>query len=107
MRKEKIAVIGDKDLVLAFKAIGMDVFSANSAGEAYEQIKLLARNYSVIFITEDLAEQISDVIEKYRTEAYPAIIPIPSSEGSTGFGMSGIKKDVERAVGTDILFKED
>lgn len=107
MRKEKIAVLGDKDLILAFKAIGMDVFSANTAGEAQEQIKLLARNYSVIFITENLAEMIEEDIEKYRTRAYPAIIPIPSSKGASGFGMAGIKKDVERAVGTDILFNQD
>lgn len=107
MRKEKIAVLGDKDLILAFKAIGMDVFSADTASDAQEQLKLLARNYSVIYITEDLAEMIEDDIEKYRTRAYPAIIPIPSSKGASGFGMAGIKKDVERAVGTDILFNQD
>lgn len=107
MRKEKIAVLGDKDLILAFKAIGMDVFSADTANDAQEQLKLLARNYSVIYITEDLAEMIEEDIEKYRTRAYPAIIPIPSSKGASGFGMAGIKKDVERAVGTDILFNQD
>lgn len=107
MRKGKIAVVGDKDSILAFKAVGMDIFDANTAGEANERIKLLARNYSVIFITEDLAEEIADVIEKYKTRPYPAIIPIPTSQGASGFGMDGIKRDVERAVGTDILFKED
>lgn len=107
MRKETIAVIGDKDLVLAFKSIGIDVFPANTAGEATEQIKKLARNYSVIFITEDLAEEIHDYIFKYRMRSVPAIIPIPSSQGATGFGMEGIKKDVERAIGADILFNQD
>lgn len=106
MRKEKIAVLGDGDLVLAFKAIGMDVFSANSAGEASEQLKLLARNYSVIFITEDLAREIPEHIEKFKTKAYPAIIPIPSADGVSGFGVESIRKDVERAVGTDILFND-
>ena len=50
MRKEKIAVLGASDITLAFKAIGMDVYDANSIGEASEKLKLLARNYSVIFI---------------------------------------------------------
>lgn len=106
MRKEKIAVLGDSDIALAFKAIGMDVYNANSAGEASEQLKLLARNYSVIFITEDLAMQISDYIDKFKNRPYPAIIPIPSSKGSTGYGIENIKKDVEKAVGMDILFKD-
>lgn len=106
MRKEKIAVLGDGDITLVFKAIGMDVFNANSVGEASEQLKILARNYSVIFITEDLAMQISDHIDKFKTRAYPAIIPIPSASGASGYGIEGIKKDVERAVGMDILFKD-
>ncbi len=79
MRKEKIAVLGDSDITLAFKAIGMDVYNANSVGEASEKLRLLARNYSVIFIT---------------------------SNGTTGYGVQNIKKDVEKAVGTDILFKD-
>lgn len=106
MRKERIAVLGDSDITLAFKAIGMDVYNANSAGEASESLRLLARNYSVIFITEDLASQIEDHIAKFKNRTYPAIIPIPSSKGSTGYGIENIKKDVEKAVGTDILFKE-
>ncbi|MDE6967294.1 MAG: V-type ATP synthase subunit F, partial [Clostridia bacterium] len=81
-------------------------FNANSAGEASEKLRLLARNYSVIFITEDLAVQIAEQIEKFRSRTYPAIIPIPSSKGATGYGIENIKKDVEKAVGTDILFNE-
>ncbi|HOB64633.1 MAG: V-type ATP synthase subunit F [Clostridiales bacterium] len=101
---EKIAVIGDKDSVLAFKALGVDVFGARSAAEASDTLKKLAREYAVIFITEDIAQSISDIVERYRVRAYPAVIPIPSSKGTTGYGMSGISKDVERAIGADILF---
>ena len=104
MRKEKIAVLGDSDITLVFKAVGMDVY--NAVGEASEKLKLLARNYSVIFITEDLAVQIEEQIAKFKNRTYPAIIPIPSSKGSTGYGIENIKKDVERAVGTDILFND-
>lgn len=105
MLKEQIAVIGDADTILAFKTVGIDIFPANTAGEATEQVKLLARNYSVIFITEDLAEQISDYLAKFRSRSLPAIIPIPSSQGSTGYGMENIAKNVERAVGSNILDK--
>lgn len=108
MYKERVAVIGDKDIVLAFKAAGMDVFAAESAAEAEKILKTRAKDHCVIFITEDLASGMGDALEKYKRKAYPAVIPIPSSSGTTGFGMAGIKADVERAVGTDILFnKED
>lgn len=108
MNNGKIAVVGDKDLILAFKAAGMEVFCARSAEEAEKTVKKLAKDYAVIFVTEDLAIQIEETVDKYRDRAYPAIIPIPSSSGATGYGMRRISRDVEMAVGTDILFnKED
>ncbi len=104
----KMAVVGDKDLILAFKAIGLDVFCCQNLEETEKTIKQLAKDYAVIFITEDLALQADSLLAKYKTKAYPAIIPIPSSSGSNGYGMQGIKNDVEKAIGADILFnKED
>lgn len=109
MREGKIAVVGDKDLILAFKAISMETFCADNKEEGEKVIRQLAKNnYAVIFVTENLAEQMDSLLAKYKTKAYPAIIPIPTSAKSNGYGMKGIKADVERAIGTDILFnKED
>lgn len=108
MREGRIAVIGDKDLILAFKAIGMEVFSVADVEQCETLIKKLAKTHTVIFITEDYAKMCESVILRYKSMAFPAIIPIPSSAGSTGYGLANIKKDVEKAVGTDILFnKED
>ena len=108
MRSNKIAVVGNKDIILAFKAIGMDVFSVDTPLEGEKIIKDISKEYAVIFLTEDIAKGMEEVLMKYKAKPYPAIIPIPSHEGSTGFGLLGIKKDVEKAVGTDILFdKED
>ena len=77
MLNNKIAVLGDKDIILAFKAVGADVFSANGYFEAAEKMKKLAREYAIIFVTEDIAEQIADVIARYKSRPYPAVIPIP------------------------------
>ena len=60
----------------------------------------------IIFKWRDDSKQIEEQIERYRNRTYPAIIPIPSSSGSTGYGVANIKKDVEKAVGTDILFND-
>lgn len=103
----RIAVVGDKDSVLAFKAIGLDVFNVPSEAEAKDTIKNLAKDYKVIFITDKLAQTLEYVLVKYKSRPYPVIVPIPSAEGSNGFGMQGIKRDIEKAIGSDILFKEE
>jgi V/A-type H+-transporting ATPase subunit F len=104
----KIAVIGDREFILAFKITGADVFAAATPFDVRDALKKLsADGYAVIFITERLAESAAESVERYKTQAYPIILPIPDSAGSTGFGMRGLSKDVEKAVGADILFKEN
>ncbi len=99
----KIAVIGDKDSVLAFKAVGADTFGSQSMFETNDLLRRLKDEYAVIFITEDLAAQVAETINKFKTRAYPAVIPIPGSAGTNGFGIKGIRRDVEKAIGADIL----
>ncbi|MFA6867328.1 MAG: V-type ATP synthase subunit F [Clostridia bacterium] len=103
MRNNKIAVIGDKDSILAFKAVGADVFPVKNEFEASDTLKLLARSYAIIFITEDIAKTIENIIDRYKNRPYPAVIPIPNASGSTGFGLAGISKNVEKALGVDIF----
>lgn len=104
----KIAVIGDKDSVMAFKAVGVEVFDATTASEAQALIRRLSQErYAVLFLAENLAEQIPDVLSKAKTKTFPAIVPIPTTEESSGFGMRSIKSDVEKAIGVDIIFNKD
>ncbi|HPD02997.1 MAG: V-type ATP synthase subunit F [Christensenellales bacterium] len=107
MGKEKIAVIGDKDSVLAFKAVGARIFPVSDDAEARETLKNAARSYPVIFITEKFARAAEPLLLRYKSRAYPAVIPIPSAEGGDGYGMECLKKDVERAIGADILFEKE
>ena len=102
-----IAVVGDKDSVLAFKAIGIDAYPVDGEMQARDVVKELARKYSVIFITDAIAMQIESLLKRYKTRPYPVVVPIPSAEGNTGFGMSGIKSDVEKAIGSDIVFGKE
>ena len=54
-------------------------------------------------IAETLLEQIPEVYDAYKTNPDLAVIPLPASSGSTGFGLHGIDRAVERAVGANIL----
>ena len=100
----KIAVMGDKDSIFGFAALGMDIYPSDEPEAAAATLKKLADNgFGIIYITEELAEKISEVVEKYRFESSPAIIPIPGIKGNTGAGMADVNKSVEKAVGSNIL----
>jgi V/A-type H+-transporting ATPase subunit F len=100
----KIAVVGDQDSVLGFRALGLDVYSVDGVDQAKKVIHDLAReNYAIIYLTEQLAAQMQPEIARYKDMLTPAIILIPGKEGSLGIGMANVKTAVERAVGADIL----
>ncbi len=100
----KAAVIGDQDSILAFNALGMDIFTAEKAEIAARLIDQLAGSgYAVIYITEPVAALVSDRIAYYRERELPAIVPVPSIKGMTGSGMQQVKNSVKKAVGIDIL----
>lgn len=103
MRKDKIAVLGDKDSILSFKAIGFDAYDVNDEEESRTKLKALAMNYKIIYVTEDYAEILAEQIEKYQKKALPIIVPIPTLKSNTGFGLRKVHENVERAIGTDIL----
>lgn len=106
--KGDLAIIGDRDSVLLAKAVGLQVFDETSPEKASQRIYALAKEgCKIIFLTEPLYEKCGEAIEKFKSETFPAIIPIPDSHGSTGVAMAQIKANVEKAIGADILFSED
>ena len=42
---------------------------------------------------------------RYRESLLPAVIPIPGVRGNTGMGIAMVKRSVEQAVGSDIIFR--
>ncbi|MBQ3090691.1 MAG: V-type ATP synthase subunit F [Oscillospiraceae bacterium] len=101
----KIAVLGDRESVLGFKALGLDVHSAETVEDGRKILHRLAKDgqTAIIYLTEQYAAQMMDEVKKYKDEVMPAIILIPGKAGSMGIGMQNITDSVERAVGADIL----
>jgi len=100
----KIAVLGDRDSVMGFKALGLDVFPAETPEEAKSILHKLAKEpYAVIYLTEQMALHLEAEIARYKDNLTPAIILIPGKEGSLGIGMKNVSRAVERAIGADIL----
>ncbi|EPI01009.1 ATP synthase, subunit F [Enterococcus faecalis 13-SD-W-01] len=100
----KIGVIGDKDSVLPFKLFGFDVRYAVSDREVRKGIEEMAqKNYGVIYITEHCASLSPETIDRYKEKMMPAIVLIPNHTGTLGIGAEEIQKNVEKAVGQNIL----
>ncbi len=104
----KIGIIGKRDAVQGFMALGFSVHEADTTADAARELHAMAKSqeYGVIFLTENFAAELEEETAKYRDLPLPAIVSIPGQEGSTGFGMNNLRRAVERAVGADILFKD-
>ncbi len=102
----KIAVIGDSESATAFLAIGATVYKVDDEYAAADTLREISKTdeYAVILVTENYAAKMDALMQKLKAQPYPAVLSIPGSTGSNGFGMAGVKKDVEKAVGVDILF---
>ena len=104
----KVAVVGDKDSVMGFLALGIDIFPAYDADEIKKTIhKLVEEGYAIIYITEQASLLGADTIARYKDNELPAIIVIPGIQGSMGIGMNEVRQSAKRATGMDLLFDED
>ena len=86
----RAAVIGDRDSIYGFAALGLEVFPVTDSemGKA-------------------LAAELEHELDHFRLQPLPAIIPIPGVTGNTGMGIKMVKKSVEQAVGSDIIFNDN
>jgi V/A-type H+-transporting ATPase subunit F len=100
----RLAVIGDIDSIVLFKAVGVDVFPVSSSEEAGKVLAELAEGqYAVICVTEQFGERLLPLIERYSDRPSPAVVFIPSNRGTEGVGMARLREVVKKAVGADIL----
>lgn len=104
----RIAVVGQKDSIYGFAALGLEIFCVGNSEEAKSTVKnLLKGNFAIIFLTESFARKIYEELSALTKENMIAIIPIPDlSDSSIGVGMENLRNAVIKAVGTDILFSK-
>ncbi len=111
--QHELAIIGPKDVILGFKAIGVHTHFASTTDETIEKLYELKKEtiensdlsrYAIIFILESVAKEIPEPeYKKLTADPLPAIIALPGPEGSTGFGLDRLGQIVEKAIGSNIL----
>ena len=108
MAIDVMGAVGERDVVLAFQAMGMRVIPAETKEAIASAVFTLAEEgVPVIFITERAAQLSPESLERYKTSASTSIVPIPGSQGSDGFGMRRVKQNVEKAIGAELLFEKE
>ena len=106
MSTPDVAVVGDKDSILCFRAIGVSTFPVSESAEARAVVrKLIQERVSVIFVTEQIAQGMMDLVDELARESLPSIVLIPNNQGTLGLGMDRIRQTVTKAVGADIFGK--
>ena len=101
----KIAVLGSRDTVMGFKALGLEVFPVENADEARAEFKKLTHSreeYAIIYIEENRELELQHELDRLKDLPTPAVILIPGKSGSLGLGQMALNAAVERAVGSAI-----
>ena len=77
-KQYKVAVVGNRDAILPFKMIGFETFPVNTADETKKTLRQLENDeYGIVYLTEDFAQEIPDIIQYYDTVVTPAVILFP------------------------------
>lgn len=102
----EVAVIGDKNSIIGFSALGLKAYFVDEAEDIREiWSKIEKSGYSLVFITEPVYLKINDLISD--DSIAPIVLVIPAASGKIGTGKELLRKMIEKAVGVDILSKDE
>ncbi|MDK9710358.1 V-type ATP synthase subunit F [Acidaminobacter sp.] len=100
----KLGVIGDYNTVLTFKTAGIHGVCPKGREEARRALADMSDgSYAVVFVTENFAGDLEDLLAAGQSKSIPAIILIPGQNGSQHLGLQRIKDNMEKAVGVNLL----
>ncbi|KZX14941.1 V-type ATP synthase subunit F [Methanobrevibacter filiformis] len=101
-----VAVIGDIDTVTGFKLGGVKSgFVVETNEEAENALSdLLKDEISIIIITEKIADNIREYInKKIGSSVLPMIIEIPDKSGSSGRDSDPMEELIKRVIGVEMV----
>jgi vacuolar-type H+-ATPase subunit F/Vma7 len=100
----QIAVIGDSDFILGFKALGCALYSVDEEADLRKLFDgVIKDNPLCIFILEDYAAKILDLIGQYSQASQPMIIALPDFRKDLSLSEDLLSRMAIRAIGQDII----
>lgn len=108
MSTSNIAIIGDRDSISCFHAVGVDVYPAEQPEEVRSVFQTVSKgDYAIVFVTEQSARHIEEELQEIAWQRLPSVVLIPNNRGSLGLGRKVVREVVKRAVGADIMKDEE
>jgi V/A-type H+-transporting ATPase subunit F len=101
-----VAVIGDMDTVTGFKLGGIKKGHVVNNNEEAEHAlnELINDNLSIIIITEKIADNIREYInKKIGSNVLPMIIEIPDKSGSSERDVDPMSELIKRVIGVEMI----
>lgn len=104
---DKVAVVGEADIVFPLRALGMKVFSPRSLEEAKQVLKTLGEeNYALCFLHESLFESLKKEREALREKFCPVVVGFSDYKKVTDHLERMMRELAIKATGSDSLVKK-
>ncbi len=104
-KRGKIAIIGDPDILVVFKILGMEVYPARNEKEAREALsEVETKNFQLCFLQQDYYSLLSEKVKK--KELWPVFMPFRDYRQAEDLLEGEIRKMMIKATGSDSLLKK-
>lgn len=105
---DSIAFIGARDTVAGFTPLGVEAHPVDGPAAASRALRRCVRaGVAIVFVTEPVAEMLEEELAALRFEPTPAVLVVPSMTSTGGGGIERLRALVEKAIGADILSRND
>jgi vacuolar-type H+-ATPase subunit F/Vma7 len=103
---DRVAVIGDSDLIFAFKALGIKVYSPKTLEEARQVLnRLEEENIGLCFLHERFFEPLAQEREIFERKFCPVITGFSDYRMITDYLNKRMREISVKATGSDSLVK--
>jgi vacuolar-type H+-ATPase subunit F/Vma7 len=104
--KAKVAVIGEKDMVFAFRALGFKTYSPRHLDEAREILEGLEKdNIALCFLHQSYFQQLQEEREVLGKKFVPVVVGFSDYTKITDHLENMMKEMAVKATGSDALVK--
>lgn len=101
-----LAIVGKKQDILPFLGTGAMLCPVEK-GEAEKKIsELILKGIHIVFFTEDLTEELQEILNKYQTDTFPCLVPFSTGVVKTRIAIERLRRIIKRAIGADVFLEE-
>jgi len=103
---DKMAIVGESDLVFAFRSLGIKVFSPKNTAEARRDLeKIDAENFALCFLHESFYEALEVEREALSHKFCPVVVGYSDYRKISDYLLKMMRDMAIKATGSDSLVK--